>query len=268
MTEQRANNCTLCILIPLILGIIGLGLLYWYTKDSKAEFIENDLSYKSNQLLEQHQIGNAVVNLDGRDATLTGTVASQERSVEIEHLVTALEGIRIVDNQLEIAAAKVVVAEPPPKVITPPVVAPLPDFEPEPEPEIALAPEPEPEIQQEVVEELLQTLDLSGITFLFGRDEISPEGKAILEEVINVLTEHSDFDAAIEGHTDSVGNDTLNQELSQRRAQSVLNYLVNNGIETSRLSATGFGETLPIADNDTAEGRAINRRIEFAVTRR
>jgi len=268
MTEQRANNCTLCILIPLILGAIGLGLLYWYAKESKAGHIENDLSYKSNQLLEQKQIGNAVVNMDGRDAILTGTVASLERSQEIEHTVAALDGIRIVDNQLRISAAKVV--EEKPAVIATPFVAPLPDFEPEPEPEpeVALAPTPEPEIQQEVVEELLQTLDLSGITFLFGSDEITPEGKSILDEVINVLTEHSNFDVAIEGHTDSVGNDALNQELSQRRAQSVLNYLTNNGIQTTRLSASGYGETLPIADNDTAEGRAVNRRIEFAVTQR
>lgn len=266
MTEQRANSCTFCILIPLFLGALGLGLLYWYAKESKAGHIENDLSYKSNQLLEQKQIGNAVVNMDGRDAILTGTVASQERSQEIEHTVAALDGIRVVDNQLEVAAAKVV--EETPAVIATPFVAPLPDFEPEAEVALAPEPEPEPELQQEVVEELLQTLDLSGITFLFGSDEISPEGTAILDEVISVLTEHTNFDVAIEGHTDSVGNDTLNQELSQRRAESVLSYLTSNGIQSTRLSASGFGEALPIADNDTAEGRAINRRIEFAVTQR
>jgi len=268
MTEQRTKSCTLCILLPLILGIFGLGLLYWYAKESKAGYIENDLSYKSNQLLEQQQIGNAVVNMDGRDATLTGTVASQARSDEIENIVAALDGIRIVDNQLTIAQTKVV--EEKPAVIATPYVAPLPDFEPEPEPEpvVEVAIAPEPEVQQEVVEELLQTLDLSGITFLFGKDEVTPQGQSILDEVISVLSEHTEFDVGIEGHTDSVGNDALNQELSQRRAQSVLNYLTGNGIETTRLSATGFGETLPIADNSSPEGRALNRRIEFSVTRR
>jgi len=275
MTEQRTNNCTLCLLLPLILGIIGLGLLYWYAKESKAEHIQNDLRLKSSQLLEQHQVGNAVVNVDGRDAVLTGMVASAERSQEIEHIVASLDGIRVVDNQLEIAAAKAVEQAPiktQPEVIAKPYVAPLPDFEPEPEPEpepeVAVVTQPAVEVQQEVVEELLQTIDLSGITFLFGKDEITPEGKSILDNVINVLSEHTEFDVGIEGHTDSVGNDSLNQELSQRRAQSVLNYLASNGIDSSRLNATGYGESSPIADNSTPEGRALNRRIEFAVSRR
>ncbi len=259
MTDQRTNYCTLCILIPLILGIIGLALLYWYTKESKASFIENDLSYKSNQLLEQQQVGGVVVDMDGRDATITGTAISEERSNEIEKIIAALPGIRIVDNQLEVAIANV---EPESE----------PEPEPEPEPEIVLAPEPviepEPETQAEIVEELLQTLDLSGITFLFGSNEITPEGKLILDEVANVLINRPEFDVVIEGHTDSVGNDELNLELSQQRAQSVLNYLSNTGIQTKHLSAIGFGESQPIADNNTKEGRALNRRIEFTVNRK
>lgn len=264
MTDQRTNHCTLCMLIPLFLGIIGLGLLYWYTKESKAGFIENDLSFKSNQLLEQQQIGGVIVDMDGRDATLTGTVVSESRSIEIEQTVAALPGIRVVDNQLEIAEPEPIVE--PPKV----EIAPEPEPISEPEPEIVLAPEPEPEpeVQVEIVEELLQTLDLSGITFLFASDEITQQGKLILDDVVNVLNEHPEFDVIIKGHTDSIGEDSINLELSQLRAQSVLNYLANTGIQASRLTATGFGESAPIADNDSKEGRALNRRIEFTVSRR
>ncbi len=264
MTDHRTNYCTHCMLIPLFLGIIGLGLLYWYTKESKAGYIENNLSFKSNQLLEQQQIGGVVVEMDGRDAVLTGTVVSDSRSIEIEQTVAALPGIRVVDNQLEIA-------EPEP-VVDPATVkiAPEPKLISEPEPEIALAPEsePEPEVQVEAVEELLQTLDLSGITFLFASDEITQQGKLILDDVVKVLTEHPEFDVIIEGHTDSVGEDSVNLELSQLRAQSILNYLASTGVEATRLTATGFGESAPIADNDSKEGRALNRRIEFTISQK
>ncbi len=264
MTDHRTNHCTLCMLIPLFLGIIGLGLLYWYTKESKAGYIENDLSFKSNQLLEQQQIGGVVVEMDGRDAVLTGTVVSDSRSIEIEQTVAALPGIRVVDNQLEIAEPEPVVEPATAKI------APEPKPISEPEPEIALAPESEPEheVQKEAVEELLQTLDLSGITFLFASDEITQQGKLILDDVVKVLTEHPEFDVIIEGHTDSIGEDSVNLELSQLRAQSILNYLASTGVEATRLTATGFGESAPIADNDSKEGRALNRRIEFTISQK
>jgi OOP family OmpA-OmpF porin len=65
----------------------------------------------------------------------------------------------------------------------------------------------------------------------------------------------------VEGHTDSVGNDDYNQKLSQRRADAVRKYLVDKGIAGARLTATGLGETQPVADNGTADGRAQNRRV-------
>ena len=87
--------------------------------------------------------------------------------------------------------------------------------------EIQQETEPEIEVQAEAVKELLQTLDLSGITFLFGSDDITTQGKLILDDVVGILSEHPEFAATIEGHTDNVGNDELNFNLSQQRAQSV-----------------------------------------------
>jgi len=69
----------------------------------------------------------------------------------------------------------------------------------------------------------------------------------------------------IEGHTDSSGDPVLNQNLSQSRARAVQNYLVANGIDEPRLDAVGFGPDRPVADNETEEGRALNRRIEFTL---
>lgn len=260
MPNQDAKSCAVCMLIPIILGVIGLSVLYWWTKESKAEYIENDLSYKSNTFLKESEVGGVIVNMDGRDATLTGTVESKQRSKEIENIIASLTGIRVVNNQLEIAKNEVAVSEPVVKELL------------ESEPEIALAPEPEVEAikspQEKVVEEMLQTLDLAGITFLFGSDEITERGVNILNDVVRILNEHQEFDVVVAGHTDSVGDDNINLDLSQRRAQSVMNYLISQGIQAQRMNAVGYGESEPITSNDTQEGRAKNRRIEFAVIRR
>ncbi len=257
MTDQRANNCTICILLPLALAIGALLFFYFSSRDSIASAIQSDLAYTSNQLLKEKQVGNVTVTMDGRDAILKGSVANQKRSLEIENIVAAMAGIRSVDNQLEIVEQVVVTAEPEKIAIT--KVEPLPEIEPEP------IQEPK---KEQVVEELLQTLDLSGINFLFGKDEITEQGKLILDDVTDVLAKHKEFNVVISGHTDNVGDNELNLHLSQQRAQSVLNYLSNNGIQLERLSAIGHGETNPIADNSSAEGRAINRRIEFEVSRK
>ncbi|MFO0005936.1 MAG: OmpA family protein, partial [bacterium] len=79
-----------------------------------------------------------------------------------------------------------------------------------------------------------------------------------------VMQEHTDLmQVEVQGHTDDVGNDTFNLELSQARADSVVRWFVENGIDPARLRAVGYGETLPIADNMTDAGRAENRRVEF-----
>ena len=109
----------------------------------------------------------------------------------------------------------------------------------------------------------------SGKSILFETSKANIKGAAsfdLLNKVAAAANRCSSFNIAVEGHTDSRGSDALNQELSQRRANEVLNYLGQNGVNTSRLTARGFGETKPVAPNDTAAGRAQNRRIDFTVT--
>jgi len=105
---------------------------------------------------------------------------------------------------------------------------------------------------------------LDPILFATGSAEIQPGSFATLDQFIEVL-QGTGVNVSIEGHTDNTGDPVLNQTLSQNRARSVLNYLVANGIDESRLTATGFGPSNPIADNESDEGRALNRRIEFAL---
>ena len=76
-------------------------------------------------------------------------------------------------------------------------------------------------------------------------------------------TENATLKISVEGHTDNVGNATLNRILSENRAKAVMNYLVTKGINTTRLTSKGWGQTKPIADNSTEEGKAKNRRVEL-----
>jgi outer membrane protein OmpA-like peptidoglycan-associated protein len=85
-----------------------------------------------------------------------------------------------------------------------------------------------------------------------------------LDKAVKILTDHP-LSIAIEGYADSTGNPIKNKLLSQKRADSVQSYLVKKGINASRLTATGYGDANPIADNKTTKGKAENRRVEFKV---
>ncbi|WP_299253064.1 OmpA family protein [uncultured Aquimarina sp.] len=105
----------------------------------------------------------------------------------------------------------------------------------------------------------------SGIYFETNKHNINAKSKETLNKLIGVFKEYSDTNIIIDGHTDSSGDDAYNMELSKKRASSVTNYLVSQGISKSRLTTYYHGETLPKYDNATAEGRAKNRRVEFGV---
>ena len=103
------------------------------------------------------------------------------------------------------------------------------------------------------------------IAFESGRDVLTPQGSAFLDTLVPVLQSEPDARIAINGHTDSIGDAGSNQRLSLARAQAVLSYLAAHGVAEARLQAQGFGSTQPVATNDTREGQALNRRIEFKV---
>jgi OOP family OmpA-OmpF porin len=111
-----------------------------------------------------------------------------------------------------------------------------------------------------------KSLVLEGVNFVTNSSELTPESKSILDDVAQSLKDWPEVKVEIEGHTDSVADPAYNMDLSQRRAESVRDYLESRGIASSRLSAKGYGETRPIASNDTPEGRAKNRRVELRKT--
>lgn len=109
----------------------------------------------------------------------------------------------------------------------------------------------------------LDDIDTSAISFEFSSATLTPESKPVLDSVIAVLKDHPEGTLTVTGHTDSVGSAEANQAISQGRADAVRNYLIEQGITPDRISATGFGESRPIATNETSEGRKQNRRIEL-----
>ena len=103
------------------------------------------------------------------------------------------------------------------------------------------------------------------ILFDFNSYALRTESRETLRELANNFRQYPDEEVSVEGHTDNVGSDDYNQHLSEQRAYSVRDYLVEQGVPTERVSAIGFGKTQPKATNDTPEGRQINRRVEIHI---
>lgn len=110
------------------------------------------------------------------------------------------------------------------------------------------------------------TLNMPGnITFRTGSSDLSGDFFSVLDSVSVVLKEYGKTVVEVAGHTDSVGSDASNQQLSQRRATTVANYLVSRGVKQERLLTVGAGESHPVASNDTEQGRQQNRRVELTI---
>jgi len=102
-----------------------------------------------------------------------------------------------------------------------------------------------------------------GILFDTGSDKIKPESLPTLKKILAILEENPDLKFSIEGHTDNEGRREINQPLSEKRASAVKSWLTGKGLSEARLKTRGWGDTKLIDTNDTPEGRANNRRVEF-----
>ena len=154
---------------------------------------------------------------------------------------------------------------PPPEVV--PVEQPAPAAEPAPAP----APPPcqPPAPGQPISLEGCKTGDtivLHGVNFEFNKATLTVNAKTLLDQVADALLARKDIKVEIDGHTDGKGGAAYNQKLSEARAASVKKYLVGRGIDEGRMTTKGFGKSMPVADNNTDEGRELNRRVELKVT--
>lgn len=113
--------------------------------------------------------------------------------------------------------------------------------------------------------EVAKVIELTGLSFKTNSDVLDSSSNARLDSAVLTLNNNPDSDVLVAGHTDSSGDAAYNQSLSEKRANAVRNYLIEKGVDGSRLSVRGYGETEPVASNDTAAGRAKNRRVELRI---
>jgi len=151
----------------------------------------------------------------------------------------------------------------------PPAPAPTPQA---PAPAVAVAPPPPPPCNAPAgfkVDEnchiIEQSVIVRAVDFEFNSTQLTAPAQQTLDGVANALQTQPELNVEIQGHTDSVGSAAYNLNLSQRRADAVKTYLVGKGVGASALTAKGYGKAKPIASNDTAEGRAQNRRVAFEI---
>lgn len=118
---------------------------------------------------------------------------------------------------------------------------------------------------ERVGEGIKLVLGENAVRFDFNKASLTPTSKANLDKLVSVFNEYPDTNITIYGYTDSKGADDYNLKLSEQRATSVQTYLLGKGLNSSRFTISGMGEADPIGDNETDEGRALNRRVEFSI---
>jgi outer membrane protein OmpA-like peptidoglycan-associated protein len=175
---------------------------------------------------ELASVDKAGLEADANGIALSGSVSSQElREAIVQKAKTTLGDLALV-NRITVVKPATVAAPPP-------------------------APPPE--------------VNFPTLHFLHDSTELKAESKGLLEAAAEALLARPDLHIELAGFTDSSGEEAYNRDLSRRRAEEVLNYLVSKGIASGRLTAEGYGESQPIGDNLTEEGRAMNRRVEFRI---
>ncbi|MEE4250285.1 MAG: OmpA family protein [Alcanivoracaceae bacterium] len=112
-----------------------------------------------------------------------------------------------------------------------------------------------------------QTIALNNVAFELGSDRLTASSREALNGIAASLRNQSDLLVEVAGHTDSQGSDALNMDLSQRRADAVRSYLIERGVSDAQLTAKGYGPHQPVADNASVSGRAMNRRVEFRISK-
>ncbi len=223
-------------------SILGLVVLLWgaaiffFCIPHHGHAIQQDLAAQSAVVLARENTASTdlaqTLKVDGRDITLSGYEGTPEVSDQTVKLVSAIWGVRSVHTNI------LKRPEPPKPVVT-------------------------QQQAHEAAASITSILKLQNVEFYTGSERLTPLGQRTLSQVAGVLAKYPGMPLEIEGHTDSVGNPEANMELSRKRAASVKAYLIAKGINSANLTDAGFGDTKPIASNDTAAGRQENRRVEF-----
>jgi OOP family OmpA-OmpF porin len=187
-----------------------------------------DLTTRAQAALDAAEIPKQAIRFDGRDAILAGPVPTREVKQRADAIVAGLEGVRIVHNRLDVAPGDVTEQR-----------------------------------KAKLQLEIDRLLGEAAIAFEASSDVLARSGREVLDRVAVLLHRFPQQPLEVAGHTDSLGEVAGNLDLSRRRAQVVVEYLLRRGVERKRLMSVGYGPHRPIADNTTDEGRLRNRRVEI-----
>ena len=218
----------------LILGLLALVILCMLCLWCRAPAIEDDLRGKALICVEGAGVDAGVLAVSGRDVTLEGAVASLSVGDAVEACIAAIPGIRVVNNHLQIVA----VAEPPKAA--------------------------EPAIVDTPAVNLDDLLAGKVVEFATDSSDLTARARSVLDEVAAIMKANPGR-VEIAGFADSRQTQKYNLWLSERRAESVRRYLVATGLDAGRFQVAEYGESNPVASNNTAGGQQDNRRAEFHV---
>ena len=238
--------------LTILLGLIALVILGLMCTRCHKPMIIQDLESNVTTKLAGLGITDLMVNHpeDGRDVVLEGVVATQEDKERAGREALAARGVNSVDNRLRVLAAPAAVPEP--------VAAEVAAAEPEP------APEPTPAAIN-CQAEFNQALQDEDVRFDTDSDRIQSSSYPLLDRLAEAAEKCPNANIEIGGHTDPRATAAYNLDLSQRRADSVREYLISKGVSGSRVTARGYGETQPLTSDTSEAGLQRNRRVELNV---
>jgi outer membrane protein OmpA-like peptidoglycan-associated protein len=267
------------VLPPVIVAILGLGVLTSVQDTGFREQIESKLTERAQGALSAAGLAEVEVELTGRDADVTAP--TDEDALTAADVVGDVDGIRTAvaygpAGPADTGGGASVVDEPLPEA----EASPSPSADDAASPEATDPPsdsettdgetaEPEDEEREPTREEREQAqedlVEIPNITFVTDSARLTKDGRRVVREAAEVLEEHPEVEVRIEGHTDSVGTRSHNQGLSERRAEVVLDRLVELGVDRDRLTSKGYGESTPLVVPRTFADLEKNRRVEFNV---
>lgn len=285
------------VLPPVIVAVLGLGALSGVQDTGFREGIEADLTERAESALAAADLDDVDVEVTGRDADVTAETDTD--ALLAAEVVSDVEGVRTaaafgpagpVSGDVGPAEADLTGSDPEPTAsedatdegttdegttddvsgeATPSpeaTDAPSGDASADPEKDSPEEDDPKREPTRKEREEAQEDLvEIPNITFVTDSAKLTKNGRAVVREAAEVLAEHPEVEVRIEGHTDSRGTSSANQELSERRADEVLDRLVDLGIDEDRLTAKGYGESDPLVVPKSFADLETNRRVEFIV---
>lgn len=219
-----------------VVALAGLPVLAYQSVQRDAPAVQADAQLTLQATLHAAELPAIVVEVDGRDVVLRGSVSLDVHRVLAGSLALASPGVRSVDNRIEV----------------PPAAPPLPERPPGP-------------TASELQTQLSTLLEAQRIEFEPEKATFKPVSLPVLESVLTLLQQAPHLKVRVEGHTDNYGDEGFNRQMSGTRAQATAKWLISRGVAADRLDAVGFGPDRPLVPNTTSAGRARNRRVEFIV---